>query len=70
VFKQHTILQCNIGIIGVNGIQDALIANVNGIQDALIANLALGSETNEAADERIRRVGPSPPPHAVGIENL
>ncbi len=59
VFKQHTVLQCNIGIIGVNG-----------IQDALIANLALGSETNEAANERIRRVGPSPPPHAVGIENL
>jgi len=44
--------------------------DVNGIQDALIANLALGSETNEAADERICRVGPSPPPHVVGIENL
>ncbi len=43
---------------------------VNGIQDALVANLALRSETNEAADERIRRVGPSPPPHVVGIENL
>ncbi len=59
VFKQHTVLQCDIGIIGVNG-----------IQDAFIANLALGSETNEAADERIRRVGPLPPPHVVGIENL
>ncbi len=59
MFKQHTVLQCDIGIIGVNS-----------IQDALVANLALGSETNKAADERIRRVGPSPPPHVVGIENL
>jgi hypothetical protein len=59
MFKQHTVLQCDIGII-----------SVNGIQDALIANLVLGSETNEAADERIRCVGPLPSPHAVGIENL
>ncbi len=54
--EKRTVLQCDVGII-----------SVDGVQNALITNLALGSETNEATDIGIRRVRPLPSPHVVRI---
>jgi hypothetical protein len=52
VQEQCTVLERNVGVLGVDG-----------VQNALVANLTLGLKTDEAADVRVGRVGATPAPH-------